>query len=138
VLRLDLYQQTLQLIAQRPLLGFGGGSFEWAYQLVHLPTVAPEFRWDRAHNTYLALWAELGVPVGSLVIVLIALIGGRVSKAMASGVGSWTAQAACLGVVVAGGLHSLVDFSLEIQANTLLFLAICAAGLAASLAVKRA
>lgn len=138
LVRLDLYQQTLQLIAQRPLLGFGGGSFEWAFPLVHLPAVAPQLRWDHAHNTYLALWSELGLPVGTLVIVLIGLIAGRVTKAMAKGIGSWTAQAACLGVICAGGLHSLVDFSLEIQANTFLFLAICATGLAASLAGRRA
>lgn len=43
--------------------------------------------------------------------------------------GSWLAQTIALSVMVVGALHSLVDFSLEVQANTFVFLSLVAVGL---------
>ena len=40
----------------------------------------------------------------------------------------WAALAATLGALVVGGTHSLVDFSLEMQANALIFLMLVGLG----------
>lgn len=133
MIRTNLYEQVIDLIRLRPWTGFGGGSFELAFPLVHELPVSPDYAWNRAHNTYLTLWSELGLVVGSLPIIAVALLGLRMAWALVRREGSWTAQTAGLGVIVLAGVHSLVDFSLEIQANTLCFLAIVAIGAATTI-----
>jgi O-antigen ligase len=136
--RTDLYAQVLDLIALRPWTGFGGGSFELAFPLVHHLPVSPDVVWDKAHNTYLALWSELGIVFGSIPILLLGATVVRLIGARIAGHGSWRAQTMALGVITVGALHSLVDFSLEIQADTLLFLALTALGLATTLRPTKA
>ena len=127
----DLYRQTWELIMLRPLTGFGGGTFELAFPLVqHLP-VSPDMVWEKAHNTYLTLWSELGLIAGSLPIAAVAIIAFWLLRNIVARRGSWRAQMSGLAVIVLGGVHSLADFSLEIPANTFLFVALVAAGLAA-------
>ena len=128
--RLDLYAQVVQMILARPFLGYGGGAFELAYPLFHQPPVSADMVWDRAHNTYLSLWVELGLVAGSIPIVLLVAAGVRIIGGLGKVRADWTAKLAGLGVLVVAATHSLVDFSLEIQANTLLFLAIVATGVA--------
>jgi O-antigen ligase len=128
--RAGLYAQILNLIQLRPWTGFGGGSFEIVYPLIHQVPVSPDVVWDKAHNSYLALWTELGFVFGSIPILILGWTFARLIAAMFGGRGSWRAQAIALGVITVGALHSLVDFSLEIQADTLLFLALTAVGLA--------
>ena len=130
--RSELYAQVLQLIGQRPLIGFGGGAFELAFPLVHHEPVSPAFTWDKAHNTYLTLWSELGLVFGSLPILLAAFLAVRLVGSLRSKPATWMAQTIALGILVQVGMHSLVDFSLEIQANAFIFIAVLAAGLSAS------
>jgi O-antigen ligase len=129
--RLDLYRQVLGMIAARPWVGYGGGAFEVAFPLFHQPPVSPDLVWDKAHNTYLALWAELGVIVGTIPILLMLGFAARLV------VGSLKTadrlpQLVALGALVAVGAHSFVDFSLEIEANALLLLMLVGLGLAAT------
>jgi len=56
----------------------------------------------------------------------------RIGHAVIRRQGNLEAQAIALGSLVACALHSLVDFSLEIPANTLIFLALLAAGAASA------
>ena len=125
-IRMELYGQVIQMIASRPYLGYGGGAFELAYPLFHTPPVSPDLVWDRAHNTYLTLWAELGLIAGSIPILLLLLAGWRIAIGLRQVRSDWTAKVAALGVLTAGALHSLVDFSLEIEAVTFAFVAIVA------------
>lgn len=127
----DLYRQTWDLIMLRPLTGFGGGTFELAFPLVqHLP-VSPDMVWERAHNTYLSLWSELGLIAGSLPILAVAVVAFGFLRNILARRGSWRTQVASFAVIVLCAVHSLADFSLEIPADTLVFIAIVAAGLAA-------
>jgi O-antigen ligase len=135
--RSELYGQVLQLIGMRPLTGFGGGSFELAFPLVHQEPVSTVFSWDKAHNTYLTLWSELGLLFGSLPMVMVVLVGIRLIRSLRSGQSNWMAQTIALGTLAQVGLHSLVDFSLEIQANTFMFVVLIAAGLSASRQINR-
>ena len=128
--RLDLYAQVVQMILARPYLGYGGGTFELAFPLFHQAPVSADMVWDRTHNSYLSLWVELGLIAGSIPILLLLAAGFRIVGGLGKVRPDWTAKLAGLGVLVVGATHSLVDFSLEIQANTLLFLAIVATGVA--------
>jgi O-antigen ligase len=129
--RWELYQQIAGMIAARPWLGYGGGSFELAYPLFHQLPVSPDLVWGKAHNTYLALWAELGVLAGSIPIVLLGMLGIRIALGCI-GTKHRAAQAVALGALATAALHSLVDFSLEIEANALLLLILAAFGLSAA------
>ena len=125
-----LYAQVGELIALRPWTGIGGGAFELAFPLVHDAPLSLSAVWDKAHNTYLALWAELGLVFGSIPILLCLGAAILLWRGLRRSAGGLRAQIVALGILLVGGVHSLVDFSLEIQANTLSFLALLALGLA--------
>lgn len=126
----DLYLQVWQMILARPWLGYGGGAFELAYPLVHQLPVSPDLVWDKAHSTYLALWAELGLIAGSVPLLIVLLIGIDALRLYLARRGDWTAPLAAVAAIMVAALHSVVDFSLEMEANALFFLAILAIGVA--------
>lgn len=124
--RMQLYQQVLQMIEARPLLGFGGNSFEYAYPLFHQPPVSVDLVWNMAHSTYLALWAEYGLVFGSLPLLIVGIIVFQLGAAYVKAPGQDMLIRCGLCVVLVGAVHSLVDFSLEIEAVTFAFVAIVA------------
>jgi O-antigen ligase len=134
--RLDLYAQVIEMIRARPLLGFGGGAFEQAFQLFHKPPVSPDLVWDRAHNTYLALWSELGIVAGSIPILLVGAAAVRLAWKSSRASADWTGRVAAVGVIVVAAIHSLADFSLEIQANTMLFVVLLGLGTSAAMSKR--
>jgi O-antigen ligase len=135
--RTTLYSQILALISQRPWTGFGGGSFEIVFPLVHASPVSPDLVWDKAHNTYLALWVEMGVVFGSLPPAILLLTTLHLLRSLIQRVGSWRSQATALGAITVAGVHSLVDFSLEIEANAFVLTSLVALGLAGSTLGRR-
>jgi len=123
--RAELYAQILGMIRTVPLTGYGLDNFPLAYELFHAPPVTAEFVWDRAHSTYLSLWAECGVLAGSIPPLAAGLALARLYQTNAPTPLHLAARAA----LILAGLHSLVDFSLEIPAVTYLLLALTALGL---------
>lgn len=126
--RFDLYRQIVDMISARPWTGYGGGTFELAYPLFHRFPVSPDLVWDRAHNSYLGLFAELGLIAGTIVLLILALALFRVLGRIGHARLGWSARAAALGAILVGAIHSLSDFSLEMQANTFMFLLLVALG----------
>lgn len=130
--RLTLYKQIIVMISSNPLTGYGAGSFELSFPLFHQLPLSPDVVWDKAHNTYLALWAELGIIFGSIpiiIVVLITLFTWRIYKTAQK---RWLQAAISLGIITTASIHSLVDFSLEIQAAAYIFVAILAIGMSGS------
>jgi len=131
-----IYEQTWSMILTRPWTGFGGGSFELAFPLFEGPPLSPDFLVDKAHSTYLTLWSELGFVAGSLpMAIVVILFGGVVLRYFRLELGSGVKLAA-IGAVIAGATHSTIDFSLEMQANTYLFVALL--GIGQSVGLRRA
>ncbi|WP_404406570.1 O-antigen ligase family protein [Pelagibacterium halotolerans] len=126
--RVALYDQVIRMIGERPWLGFGGGTFEVAYPLFHALPVSPDRVWDRAHSTYLSLWSEMGVVFGSLPMIILLVIGWRCAQFVRRREHDWWLPLMALGALVVGAVHSTVDFSLEMQANTFFLLAILGLG----------
>lgn len=124
--RVKIDRDTAQMFTQRPILGWGLGTFE---------TVYPQFRSfytnllvDKAHNDYLQLLAETGLIGFAIMIWFLASTFHRAAPKIRnwpSDVNGAVALAAVLGI---SGLlvHSLVDFNLEIPANALFFYSLCA------------
>jgi O-antigen ligase len=127
-IRLNLYQQVWGMIMHRPLLGYGAGSFESAYGMFQQLPVSPDVAWEKAHNTYLTMWSELGLVAGSipLLILLVSIraIGARWRGEL------WILPSVALGVAAVAAIHSLADFSLEIETNAFFFTAILILGAA--------
>ncbi len=130
--RASLYGQVWQLVLERPWLGFGAGAFEAAFPLVHHLPVSPDLLWDKAHNTYLTLVAELGLVVGALPVLIFLVLAVRFARALSTGPVARLGAGIGLGVLVQVGVHSLVDFSLEIHAVALLFVFLMGIGTAAT------
>lgn len=129
--RLDLYRNVLEMIAANPLLGVGLDNFGEAFRAYQRLPVSPDRDWNLAHNTYLALWAELGLALGSMPILLCALIAVALLRRSLSGNVTPVSHLsdAALAAIAIGALHSLVDFSLEMPANAYLLIALIVLGL---------
>lgn len=128
-LRVEAHRIIWSAILERPWFGYGAGSFPTAFQMFQAPPLSPEFVWNNSHSTYLALWFELGLIAGSIPLVIIALLGLRAALA-ARDPSSTTTSIAAIGTIVVFALHSLLDFSAEIEANAFLFTVILALGAA--------
>ncbi len=115
--RLALYAQVLDMIAARPWLGVGLDAFAPAFQGFHQSGLSADLVWDKAHNSYLTNWAEAGLVFGSIPALLGLWLLARFIRA---------GRVLGVAVLVLGGGHALVDFSLEIQANMYVFLALLA------------
>lgn len=134
--RLDLYRQVVDMIAARPWFGYGGAAFEVAFPLFHQLPVSPDLTWNKAHNTYLALWVELGVVIGSIPILMLLDFAVRLLRSSIA-TPDRVAQLVALASLVLVAAHSYVDFSLEIEANALLLVMVVGSGLAATVSDAR-
>jgi O-antigen ligase len=136
--RLSLYRDTWQIFTHHPLVGTGLGTLVVVhprYESVYDGTIV-----DHAHNDYLELLAETGMPGGLVGVAFVVTLlrrglknllsaQGRLARAIQAG-----ALVACLGLL----LHSLVDFNLHILANALVFLTLASLATSQITVLKRA
>ncbi|WP_420004404.1 O-antigen ligase family protein [Arenibacterium sp. LLYu02] len=127
--RTNLYRQVYDLIWTRPLLGYGLDSFPLLYPLVHAAPVNSSFTYDLAHSTYLTLWVEMGLIVGSAPMVALLLVAVKLCFGKRNATGSVPGVRFAFATLVLCAVHSTVDFSLEKEANVLLFVIVMALGL---------
>lgn len=119
--RIKLWRSTIDAIKDKPLLGHGPGSFEWAMRPYRRKGF--EFAFDYAHNDWLQFTMECGVLF--LMIGLIFFI--RFFNTMRHAINSDTLNyfrfeelGLRLGIVCLL-IHSSVDFNLHIFSNAILF-----------------
>jgi O-antigen ligase len=117
--RISLYREALSAIADRPLLGHGGGAYENVEPLYRRPETPVEFIFNNAHNTYLEAVASVGVPAAALSFLLAGYLVSRIFKRYRQGVRAMPCSLAALSAYAALGIHAAVDASLEVQANAL-------------------
>jgi O-antigen ligase len=119
--RMQINRDAWAMFARKPALGWGLGAFPEVYpQFRTFPT---NFYINQAHNDYLQLMVETGIP-GVLIMGWFVLTLYRYALKKA---GNWpyetggavalAALLGCTGILV----HSLVDFNLQIPANAALF-----------------
>ena len=134
--RLSIWRGTGRLIGGHPLLGSGLGTFPVAFTAVQ-STFLGKFV-NHAHNDYLEITSDVGIPAAILLFGSIVLLLRRVAKTVSLSEGRFEKAVAlgCLGSIVAILLHSLTDFNLYIPSNALVFSVIL--GLAAATSVTAA
>src|SRR6266516_3957183 len=121
---------TFESILSAPILGFGYGTFAVAFPMFRDDGMSVMGFWDKAHNTYLEIFQGLGLLFGGMLIACVIVLvwdclrGARTRKHGA------TIPALAASVSFLVGVHALVDFSLQIQAVTLTYMAILGAGVA--------
>jgi O-antigen ligase len=124
--RLSVWQDSLGIVRDYPVLGTGLGTFENAY--MRYQTTMPRFLFDHAHNDYVELVTDTGV-VGLLLGMGMALVFVRMvfrRWRRKHGMFGKCIGAGGLASVVAIAVHSFTDFNLHIPANALLFAVISA------------
>ncbi len=117
--RMAIWNDTTRVIAAYKWTGCGLGAYE--HCLYQFKTVAPTSTVDFAHNDFLQILSELGLPGG----LLITAIGGWILRRILSvvllmrGGKNWELAVGLLAGFLAIALHSLADFNLYIPANAL-------------------
>lgn len=130
--RYRLSRDTIAAILARPWTGHGAGAFTDIFATyiggdIH---VGRSFR--EAHNTYLELTAEIGVPAALIAGAMFALLAFPVVLAAFSRRVGHPAPLAATGALVVVAVHAFFDFSIQIQAVAFLFFALLAIGHAQS------
>jgi O-antigen ligase len=129
-LRPVLWSAAERAILDHPMLGNGLGAFKESYYL-YADRFEP-FVVDRVHNDYLELALGLGIPmaasfilgIAALVVLCVAGVARRKRRRIFA--------LAAVGAGVLVGLHSAVDFSLQMPAASLLFATVVGVGLGQS------
>lgn len=136
--RFELYEQVWAMVMTRPWTGYGGGAFELSFTMFHQWPLSFDLIWQKAHNTYLGLFADYGLVFGSLpiLVVLLSLLT-QLWKYLKSATIDYPTIAS-ISVICIASLHAFVDFSLEIQGYALYFAAIVGIGVARTAAARPA
>jgi O-antigen ligase len=124
--RLTIDRDCLHMFRDKPLLGWGLGTFPVVYPRYR--TFYTSFFVNQAHNDYLQLLVETGiVGFGIAIWFLVLTFRGAGTK-----LHNWTETVngtltvslllGCVGILV----HSFLDFNLQIPANAALFYVLCA------------
>ena len=134
--RLSMWRDALPLIKEHPWLGTGLGTFPISYtggQTAFLGRFV-----NHAHNDYIELAVDLGIPAALILFGSILFVLARAIRSFLTGERDFERIVAlgCVGSIVAILLHSFADFNLYIPANALLFSAIL--GLTVSVRVSHA
>ena len=107
---------TLGAIFDAPLLGFGGGSYGTVFQIYRQDESLRQVIYNQAHNQFLHLWLEQGLIGLLLWLAVLSLTFRRIYESISRGKSSLIVgvNLACLLVILAALLQSLVDFNLQI------------------------
>lgn len=130
--RMAVYLITLWSILDAPLQGHGYGTFADVFPMYRDRSIGVQGAWLQAHDTYLEVFQGLGLAFGTMLVVCVLLLVVSCINGAAARQESMTAPRVAAGAAFLVGVHSLVDFSLQIQAIALTFMAILGAGVAQS------
>ncbi len=88
-LRIAIWQNTLEMITQKPWAGVGLGNHKVFYPAFHTAVVkemmfGEDFQLDHVHNDFLQLFAETGVPGVVAAMALFLSFSGVIAKLLAS------------------------------------------------------
>ena len=130
--RIAIYTTTLRSILDSPLLGYGYGTFADVIPMFRDQSMGSFEIWSLAHNTYLEVFQGLGILFGSMLVASIGLLAQRCVKAAMTRRENEMIPCVAAGIAFLVGAHSLIDFSLQIEAIGVTFMAVLGAGVAQS------
>jgi O-antigen ligase len=135
--RLATYIIAARSILAAPLLGYGYGTFVDVFPMFRDQSVSTVGQWQMAHNTYLEVWQGLGLLFGSMLMASLVLLVWRCVRGAVRRQMNDTLPCVAASIAFLVGAHALLDFSLQIQANAITFMALLGAGVAQSESSRR-
>lgn len=126
--RWSAYGLIWRAILERPLMGYGLGSFASSFPQFRDETLEVGESFNIGHSTPLELAFEGGLPLAFFVVAFSALLAVVLLRAVIRRPGDPYVLAALL-VGLLGALHSSVDFSLQVPGYLIVCLAIVGIGL---------
>lgn len=132
--RIGIYKTTINAIEDFPLKGTGLGTFNDISKVYRDKTI-PKWHTTQvtyAHNTYLELMLELGIPIAICFMLVLAWVIMRCAYGAIYRKQNTTIPAIATSVAILVCSHALFDFSAQIPAIALIFVVLLAAGLAQS------
>ncbi|MBI2677663.1 MAG: O-antigen ligase family protein [Candidatus Koribacter versatilis] len=121
-MRIDITGDSLRMFAQRPVLGWGVGTFPVVYPTQR--SFFSDFFVNEAHNDYAQLLVEAGLAgFVAMLWYLVVLFRQGLPKITAPPLRSWSAIVTLAALTGVAGLlvHSFFDFNLHVPANAALF-----------------
>jgi O-antigen ligase len=116
---MHIYQLVADKIAERPWTGVGYGNFLDVSWTIRDETLTGY--WDKAHNSYLETALELGIPAAALLALAILIAAGVCLYGAVTRNREEIFPVIGVAATVTVGVHSLVDFSLQIPAVAVAF-----------------
>ena len=130
--RIGLYVITIRSILAAPWLGYGYGTFADVFPMFRDQSISTYFQWTAAHDTYLEVFQGLGLIFGPMLVATVAVLVWRCLKGAATRQVNETPPCVAAAVAFLLGAHALVDFTLQLQAIAITFMALLGAGVAQS------
>ena len=117
-IRMQMWRDMPEMILDRPVWGYGAGSFVWAYP-PYQKNVRQHLTWDFLHNEYLQMLVEYGAVGLGLLLVALAWLGFATAGAIRR---ARERTGAVLLAGAAGGLasalvHACFDFNFHVFPN---------------------
>jgi O-antigen ligase len=126
----DIFRPTIAAILDRPLAGYGAGSFQGVFERVNTGELyRAGYSIDKAHNTYLELALEAGIPATLAMVSSVAAFAALCVVALVRRKAVRFALAGTAASLMVA-IHALVDFSLQMPAVAVTYaalLGVCAA-----------
>ena len=126
--RLVIWQDALNAIAARPILGHGAGTYQSVDPIYRGAENRADEIWNHAHSTFLEAASGLGVPFTLLWLAGAFWLLWRLFSAYSNRQSPQPATTALIAVLIPELFHAMVDFSFQVQAVALYFA--CLLGLA--------
>jgi O-antigen ligase len=130
--RLAVYTIALRSLLGAPILGYGYGTFADVFPMFRDQSVSTWGSWQMAHDTYLEVFQGLGLLFGSLLVASVVLLVLRCVKGAMTRQTNETLPCVAASIAFFLGVHALVDFSLQMQAIAITFMAMLGDGVAQS------
>lgn len=128
--RLQVYAITVDLIAARPLTGYGLGAFPSVFAAARPETVSQV--WTQAHDTYLELTLELGLPAAAALLAAVLWLVVLCVRGMLIRRRDRLLPVVGLASSALIGSHALLDFSVQVPAVAVTWLALLGVAVAQS------
>jgi len=113
-----VWRAAVELFRERPLLGWGFGTFDCAFPTVQSASI--EMHYDHAHNDWLEWATEGGVLALGVAITLLGAALRNTSRSVRETIDAAAFSIACRAAIAALAVHAVFDFSLRIPAVAVL------------------